>query len=114
MLYCNILVVSVFFLLGSSLTIIYPSIVYSDETQWLDGASEIKAPLWYCKKVCNRRKKVLSDVAKAPRWSGSVLFLIQPSNDTIYNKKIISGQDSSGSVLITLENDYSIGLSYVA
>lgn len=38
--YCNILVVSVIFLLVFLFSFPYPCIVYRNEKQWLDGASE--------------------------------------------------------------------------
>lgn len=110
--YCNILVVSVVFLLVFLFSLPYPCIVYVNEKQWLDGVSETNAALWYCKGVCNTKEKVLSCGALVLRWSGDVLFLIQPSNDTIFNKKMISGQGSFQTVLLSLKNDYIIHLSY--
>ncbi len=103
-LYCNILTTSALIFCFSSLILTYPCIVYGNEKQWLDSSSETECTVRgyeinskkYCLKEC---------------WSGNVLFLIQPSNSTIFNKEVISDQDSSRSVMIAMRGDYSIGSS---
>ena len=105
MLHCNIFIVAFVVFTVTSLIVIYPCVVYGNEKQWLDSASETQCTVKgyeiknkkYCLKKC---------------WSGNVLFLIQPSKDTMVNKKMISGQETSRVVLKSLKKDYLIDLSY--